>query len=367
MIRNPPRCDIFCKVIDNYGDAGVCWRLAAQLANEFGWQVRLWIDEPATLHKLIGTLDSTGVPDVEIRFWPTAFPAAVPADVVIEAFACVLPDVYIASMAAQPHPPVWLNLEYLSAEDWANECHALPSPHSRLPLIKYFFFPGFTPDSGGLLRERDYAARRAAFNDAIFRREFELGARHPDLMVISLFIYANPALAALIEVWSRSPTPIQVLCPGLTDARYATGAAELVPLPFLPQRRYDELLWASDLNFVRGEDSFVRAQWAAKPFVWQIYPQEQEAHFAKLDAFLARFEKVGAGDAANGPHFADAEAIRSMKAFWYAWNGHGDLNWPDFARCQPALRQQAKEWHDTLAKQTELATNLVQFCLPRLK
>ena len=46
------------------------------------------------------------------------------------------------------------------------------------------------------------------------------------------------------------------------------------------------MLWACDFNFVRGEDSLVRAIWAGKPFVWQIYPQDDNAHYAKLEAFL---------------------------------------------------------------------------------
>ena len=36
--------DVFCRVVDNYGDAAVCWRLARQLADEHGARVRLWID-----------------------------------------------------------------------------------------------------------------------------------------------------------------------------------------------------------------------------------------------------------------------------------------------------------------------------------
>ena len=43
------RIDLFCRVIDNWGDAGVCWRLARQLVRERGAQVRLWIDQPQVL------------------------------------------------------------------------------------------------------------------------------------------------------------------------------------------------------------------------------------------------------------------------------------------------------------------------------
>ena len=160
-------CDIFCNVIDNYGDIGVCWRLARQLARERGVSVRLWVDDLASFAKLCPEADSAVdvqlCRGVEVRRWAAAFPAVEPARLVIEAFACKLPPSYVAAMAAQERKPVWVNLEYLSAEDWVETHHKLPSPHPKLPLTKYFFFPGFTEKTGGLLLERDLLARRDDF------------------------------------------------------------------------------------------------------------------------------------------------------------------------------------------------------------
>jgi uncharacterized repeat protein (TIGR03837 family) len=141
-----------------------------------------------------------------------------------------------------------------------------------------------------------------------------------------------------------------VLRPGTDEAASTTGNLNVHPLPFLPQRRYDELLWACDLNFVRGEDSFVRAQWAAKPFVWHIYPQADDAHRTKLDAFLDIHP-----------------AGRQLKAFWRAWNGDGTPDWPDFAARLPDLERASQQWARTLAARPDLASKLVQFCLERLK
>ena len=347
MTNTPPSCDIFCVVVDNYGDAGVCWRLARQLADEYGWRVRLWIDNPAPLLWLAP--DHASGP-VDVRPWPSPWLATDTTDVVIEAFACELPPIYVEAMTARSRPPVWLNLEYLSAENWVAGCHGLPSPHPRLPLVRHFFFPGFADGTGGLLHERDYDARRKAFDAAAFRSEFGLPAESPDELTISLFSYENPALSALIEAWAASARPIRVLRPGNGDAASKTGNLSLHPLPFLPQRRYDELLWACDLNFVRGEDSFVRAQWAAKPFVWQIYPQADDAHRAKLDAFLDIHPAGG-----------------QLKAFWHAWNGDGAPDWPEFAARLPGLDGPSRQWAETLANRPDLASRLVQFCLERLK
>ena len=89
--------------------------------------------------------------------------AAEPADVVIEAFGCELPAAYVTAMAKSGRRHAWVNLEYLSAEEWVDSHHGLPSPHPRLPLIKYFFFPGFSPSTGGLLVEKNWLKQRADF------------------------------------------------------------------------------------------------------------------------------------------------------------------------------------------------------------
>jgi len=64
------------------------------------------------------------------------------------------------------------------------------------------------------------------------------------------------------------------------------GLLRIHQLPLLAQPDFDHLLWSCDFNFVRGEDSLVRALWAGRPFAWNIYPQEDGAHLPKLDAFL---------------------------------------------------------------------------------
>jgi uncharacterized repeat protein (TIGR03837 family) len=221
-------------------------------------------------------------------------------------------------------------------------------------LQKFFFFPGFVPGTGGLLRERDLAVPPAP----IFTGPIE----------ISLFCYDNPQLPALLAAWRDGDRPITChVCAGLPrrqvaawlGAGFAEGATvqrghlTLNALPFLPQTGYDALLGRCHLNFVRGEDSFVRAQWAERPFVWQAYPQAEQAHFAKLDAFPNLYAKVG----------ADGTALRS---FFHAWNGDGALDWPSFAAQLPALAAAAPGWARQIAAQGDLATNLVQFCREKL-
>ena len=180
-----------------------------------------------------------------------------------------------------------------------------------------------------------------------------LPPRRPGELTISLFSYPNVALPGLIDAWAAWATPerpVRVLRPGGTEATRTIGNLSLHALPFLPQRRYDELLWACDLNFVRGEDSFVRAQWAGKPFVWHIYPQAEDAHRVKLEAFLA-IHPAGA----------------ALRPFWEAWNGMGNLDWPAFAAGLRDLSPPLQRWTKTLKGHPDLASQLVQFSIQRLK
>jgi uncharacterized repeat protein (TIGR03837 family) len=343
--------DVFCHVVDNYGDIGVCWRAAADLAAR-GEQVRLWLDDTAPL----AWMAPGGQPGVQVLDWTQEASALHTGDVVIEAFGCHPPAPFVARMAAAPRPPVWINLEYLSAEPYVERSHGLPSPQMTGPgagLTKWFFYPGFTPRTGGLLREPGLAERLDAHDGDAWLAAHGC-ARRPGERVVSLFCYANTALPALLDVLSGEPTLVlatpgaaatqvgAVLGPGL-----ARGPLRALPLHFLPQADYDRLLVSCDVNFVRGEDSFVRAQWAAKPFVWQIYPQDDGAHAAKLLAFLDMY-------------FTGADPrLAQVRTFAAAWNGLSSPLPP-----LPALapwQAHARRWRDGLRVQPDLVTQLLGF------
>ena len=371
-MKDMRRWDIFCAVVDNYGDIGVCWRLARQLANEHGLAVRLWVDDLRPLSRLCPAADPSQalqhIDGVEVRHWSSPFPATNAADVVIEAFGCALPESTLNAMAARAQKPVWINLEYLSAEPWVEGCHGMASPHPRLPLSKHFFFPGFTPATGGLLREGDYDQRRANFDPATFRTRLGLPTAQNGELTLSLFAYENPALPGVLEAWAKGREPVHCLVPegrslanvsqffGVSASqsgdRFERGNLNVHVLPFLPQRDYDALLWLCDLNFVRGEDSFVRAQWAEKPLVWQIYPQVDAVHRLKLDAWLDHY-------LAALPH----AAANATKNFWHAWNGDGDPaeHWSAFRAALPSLQNLARPWAQKIALGGDLADRLLNF------
>ena len=213
-------------------------------------------------------------------------------------------------------------------------------------LTKWFFFPGFTAATGGLLREPELLTRQAAFESARWLEGQGLAAT--GRRRITLFCYEPPALP---QVLAQATDCDWLVTPGraaqaLRSVSPMPSAARLHWLPALPQHDFDHLLWSSDLNFVRGEDSLVRALWAGRPFVWHIYPQHDDAHHHKLNAFLDWLQ-----------------APASLRAFHRAWNGlaapdtavwPGDSTLADWAACALAARAR-------LLAQTDLTTQLIGY------
>ena len=379
--------DIFCKVIDNFGDVGICWRLAADLGAR-GHRVRLWLDDVSAL----AWMAPTGCTGVQVLAWKQSLNPLdldhldeAPCDVLIEAFGCEIAPEFIASCAhiygAGGKKPTWINLEYLSAEAFSERNHGLPSPVQTGPAagwIKWFFYPGFTAQTGGLLREPDLAQRQAAFD-----RKAWLGTQGIEWLgetLLSLFCYEPPALAQLLRELADSGLngqPVRLLVAagraqlavadalavinrenknekGLWPFVNGHGQLSISYLSLLTQTDFDHLLWACDVNFVRGEDSVARAIWAGKPFVWQIYPQDDGAHHGKLDAFLDLLE-----------------APASLQAFHRAWNSGvlagAAATWPEHDLAV-GLAANLAGWGETalmartrLLAQSDLTSNLLEF------
>ncbi len=314
------RWDVFCRVIDNFGDIGVCWRLSRALAQR-GHRVRLRVDDASALDWMA----PHGAQGVQVHPYDAPWEDDAPPQVVLETFGCEAPAAYLEALARQPVPLV--NVEYLSAQAYVERCHRLPSPILHGPgqgLTRWFFYPGFTPATGGLLREDDLLQRQTDFARQFWRTRH--GVAEGDL-AISLFCYEPAALPQWLEqlaAWPGTEDVRLLVTPGRA-AQAVRGALEnssqngldallnkrnklsISYLEARSQMEFDELLWACDLNMVRGEDSLVRALWAGQPLVWHIYPQEDDAHRAKLQAFLDWLQ-----------------APVSLRDFHWAWNGVTD-------------------------------------------
>jgi uncharacterized repeat protein (TIGR03837 family) len=335
--------DVFCRVIDNFGDIGVCWRLAADLGGR-GESVRLWTDDPSAL----SWMAPAGAPGVRVLPWPDAPCGVGPGDVVVEAFGCDPPAHVVEAMARMSPAPVWINLEYLSAEPYVERSHGLRSPQLGGPgagLDKWFHYPGFNARTGGLLREPGLLRRHDEFDAPAWLAETLGIVRRPGERLVSLFCYGDAAaLPAMLP-----PGPVRLLLTaGLPPPAGLPPAVAVHRLPHLSQFDYDRLLRACDLNFVRGEDSFVRAQWAARPFVWQIYPQSDGAHAVKLEAFLDTFL-----EAAPPPL---AAAVRTS---WATWNGL--RAGPCVLPAHGIWEAHCEKWRASLQASPDLVGGLLEF------
>ena len=369
--------DIFCKVIDNFGDIGICWRLAADLAAR-GQRVRLWADDNAAL----SWMAPDGCESVQVLPWVEFVDVSMldttPCDVLIEAFGCeIAPDfiaacarIYSASSQKDPLKPLWINLEYLSAEPYVARNHGLTSLLSSGPASgwhKVFYYPGFTPDTGGLLREPDLLKRQTTFDRKAWLKQ--QGIDWQGEVLVSLFCYEPPAMAQLLDELARNGIdgqPMHLLVAGgraaqavksllslktaqntyqigLQPNEYVRKQLSISYLPLMSQTDFDHLLWASDINFVRGEDSIVRAIWAGKPFVWQIYPQDDGAHGPKLEAFLGMLA-----------------APPSLRAFHRVWNGLAGDALPPLADLD-GWKQTAANNRTRLAQQSDLTSSLLEY------
>jgi hypothetical protein len=348
------QADVFCRVVDNFGDIGVTWRLVRQLQREHNWSIRLWVDDLKSFQRLEARVDLHAlqqvIDNIEIIHWGDPAPDLIPYPIVLCSFSCDLPTTYIAQL--HQRPALWLNLEYLSAETWVEGCHGLPSLRGD-GLSSYFFFPGFNARTGGLLRERELLTRRDSWKKdpggqrqmlerlgvsaqalTAWRLQSKVSSHRSEIdskqqsdvqdislppstrditlasqsdahrislspsvhsqaaRLLTLFCYPHAPVAQLLEALCAEPRASVVLIPEGVAPELATGRlgpckqVYLERIPFVSQPEYDQLLWMADLNFVRGEDSIVRAVWAGKPLIWQIYPQTEGTHLIKLEAWL---------------------------------------------------------------------------------
>lgn len=295
------RWDIFCQIVDNYGDAGVCWRLARSLTSLHGQEVRIFCDDLPTLNLLASGVDPEIKRRIDIQPWEASHhnsrhPVETP-DVVIEAFGCDLPERYLAGLLIAPKKPIIINLEYLSAEPWIVDFHQKASPQAH-GIPKYFFFPGFQENAGGILI--DPIPKEQLLTEQLIPESLEASWKllRPNTRRISVFCYPGAPLLKWLEDLGRLGENFDVVLTHgqLEQLQLSSGhpaqavtlpeSVQLISIPFVSQDEYDWVLSQCDFNIVRGEDSFVRAQLAGKPFIWHIYPQEDFAHEAKLAAFL---------------------------------------------------------------------------------
>jgi uncharacterized repeat protein (TIGR03837 family) len=313
--------DILCKVVDNYGDIGVVYRLAKALSDlDPGLRLRLVVDDLAAFRSLAPEIDSAK--DVQdFRGWTVVrwdcrwegFAREAPR-YVLECFACGRPDYFEACLfdPGLGFTAHIINVEHLTAEAWADELHLMPSLTRSARVKKWIFMPGFTQNTGGLIIDRRFREAAALWHEARAKADvlaskrrslaealglgLEAGAERR--YWLSVFSYERDygPIVADIAAFGRERPVLALLASGRSQAcflRAWEGAGRpfsVIRLPFLPQECWDEMLLACDFNIVRGEETLARAALAGRPFMWQAYLQAGAHHLVKVRAFLERLE-----------------------------------------------------------------------------
>ena len=387
---------LFCRVIDNFGDIGVSWRLARQLQQEQGLQVVLWVDDVQALQALLPEVDIQArhacYEGITVLQWQEAFVTDLMqetpvADMVIETFACDVPDAVRLWMVGKPI--LWLNLEYLTAETWVDDVHLLPSLQGN-GVKKYFFCPGFSDKTGGVSYEQALLAQERPVNSEKqlqLRQQFGLPT-FADSVHVYVFGYADAMWPKWLRMWRDGTKKTVVwLAQGGLLADLQNHFPELNALQqvgdkvclqqvtvclvsFVAQSKFDQVLQAADMSVVRGEDSVLRALWQGRVFWWQIYRQEDNAHHVKLQAFWQRCQTHGQGlqavcdEAVWQAHQALSDELNGVRELGDAERAQA---WTTVLQQQAQLMAVLQMWRAQLWQQQSLATQLANFMRLQLK
>lgn len=281
--------DIFCQVIDNYGDVGVAYRLAREFKRVYpNKKLRFVINQIEELN-LIRKSE-----DIEIILYKDISKIENSADLIIESFGCEIPKEYMDK--ALKKSKLIINLEYFSAEKWVDDFH-LQESFLGGNLKKYFFIPGLSEKSGGILLDNEFLERKKKVeaNKEYYLEKFEIKEKYD--LIGSVFSYEKNFDSLIEELKKLGKKIILLILSEKTQKNFIKyfdngnnyDKIKFVKLPFFTYDKYEELLALCDFNLVRGEDSFVRALLLGKPFLWHIYPQDENTHIKKLESFLEKY------------------------------------------------------------------------------
>ena len=281
--------DIFCQVIDNYGDVGVAYRLAREFKRVYpNKKLRFVINKTEELN-LIRKSE-----DIEIILYKDISKIENSADLIIESFGCEIPKKYMDK--ALKNSKLIINLEYFSAEKWVDDFH-LQESFLGGNLKKYFFIPGLSKKSGGILLDNEFLERKKQVeeNREYYLEKFKIKEKYD--LIGSVFSYEKNFDSLIKELKKLDKKVLLLILSEKTQKNFIKyfdnsnnyDKIKAVKLPFFTYDKYEELLSLCDFNLVRGEDSFVRALLLGKPFLWHIYPQEENIHIQKLNSFLEKY------------------------------------------------------------------------------
>ncbi len=316
---------ILSHVVDNFGDAGVALRLARALSL-LNKKVVLWCDQPNLILKMLGEEKKTNSFSI-LNFNEKNKDGLnlKKGDVLVEMFSFPLPSWVNEKIENNLEEWVWLQVEYLGVEEWVVDCHLKPSPQKN-NRVKYFYFPSILKNAGALNVEKENNLNHFKNKN----KKFTLNA---------FFYYSQPFENLTYFLNQEFKEKVEII--NWVNSK-----------EFVSQKTFDSYLNSADLNLIRGEDSFVQGIFAQKPFLWQAYPQENKAHFVKVESFLKHFLP-----------YADFEIQQTLEKAFCFWNGiEKNFNDWEFLFDHWALWEKAVvDFSKSIKKPKNLAEDLVDF------
>lgn len=309
MYNKVKSIDIFCDIIDNYGDIGFVYRLAKEITkqdkslfirvflnNLESFQV---INSKINILKKIQVID--GIEYINMNHLSSEdYINIIPSEVAIEAFACELPEDYFINY--ENNLKLIINLEYFTLEEWTKDFHLHSSFVNLNGVKKYFYMPGLEKDRGGIIISsekeeisKDYFIRLIEKNsDYKFEKNLE---KEEFFATIFSYEFNFENFLISIEKYSKEINKkIYLLIFGEKTKEgfpklYRNSNVELIFMNYVEQHIYDKFISYADFNLVRGEESFVRALVSGKAFLWHAYCQEDKIHLQKVEGYLKFIEK----------------------------------------------------------------------------
>lgn len=365
---------VLCKVIDNYGDIGVAHRLCMELLGLLGkeYSIRLVTNSLTAYHAIIPEVrlipyqivNGITVLDWDDNEMCLRECALHPIGIILQCFQCGYPkwleDMLFSTDGAEKaesknifdarHEVTVIDIDYLTAESWADDFHKMKLLTRSSFVHKYLFMPGFTASTGGLLLKGRTPLPPCPYSMP----------SNPYPLHILVFGYSRdytPLVRALSRVCNMFPIKVYVASgagqKAFLDAHKTLSAKSypLIPIPFLRQDEWDKMLMSVDIAFVRGEDSLAGAALAGIPYVWEAYKQEGGAQIKKASALLERMK----------PYFTDGQ-YDLLHSLWMLWNGgEGEDLLYEFILRHKELKTPFARYADSLVRNGDLAENLVKY------
>ena len=361
---------VLCKVVDNFGDIGVVWRLCCQLSNQIKKEnltskINLIVDDLASFNKICNSVDFSKsfqvVDEINVYNWndeKLCYDEFSKNDgenlsVILEVFQCGRPA-WMEKILFEDklnRTVQIIMIDYLTAEKYAEDFHCLQSLTRSSKVQKVNFMPGFTKKTGGL----------------IIDSEWEHFCDYQNNKTLLCFTY-DRNWNALANACKKSQYIEKVLiAPGkgfdsLKKSFYSNfikdSNLKIEELSFMNQNEWDKMLKNCGVLFIRGEESMSRACLSGIPFVWHAYPQSNEYQLIKVRALLERMSN----------HF-EVEDFKIIEKVWILINSaESEVEQEEFEKAILDFFNNAeklvygfREFALDLRKNGDLCSNLMTF------